>query len=393
MADQQDFALEVDFGDNGGKFSFTSIQEVETWFQKENAHWEWLKRSGNQSYGTETYNQFAVPFNQIGQYLSRVKQHVNSPQFQHSLTQLKNALVSTYTTTRIPHSSTPRAKLIDNIREKKPLTAIHALRFYLGMQMTPSGEALEGAFLALLHEYGLKDTAENARRSLEELLNEGRTALSDAKMNFQTQKDESAEIFAEWNNQIEEQAVQFKSLTDESKITLDHVQQESKRTLQNIAKTYEEKLSLQVSVAYWKRKGRIHGIWAIWLSIATLLLFTLVGGGLYMAVEQVIGVATIKDVEVWKLVMLAGIATVGVWIIRVLVRLLLSNMHLYTDATERWTMLLTYLAMMRKGHLPDSNERLLILQAVFRPSATGIIKDDGTPPFMAEWLKRVTGNE
>ncbi|MCP4539940.1 MAG: hypothetical protein GY832_22600 [Chloroflexi bacterium] len=97
------------------------------------------------------------------------------------------------------------------------------------------------------------------------------------------------------------------------------------------------------------------------------------------------------DVEIWKLGLVAIIATIGVWAIRVLVRLLMSNIHLHDDAAERRTMLLTYLALLREGELPEGDVRQLILQALFRPSSTGIVKDDAAPPFMAQWLKLTTG--
>jgi hypothetical protein len=83
-------------------------------------------------------------------------------------------------------------------------------------------------------------------------------------------------------------------------------------------------------------------------------------------------------------------AVIGVWAIRVLVRLLLSNLHLEAEAVERRTMLLTYLALLRRGQGPSEQQRELILQTLFRPSATGIVKDDALPPIVAKWLNIIT---
>ena len=55
-------------------------------------------------------------------------------------------------------------------------------------------------------------------------------------------------------------------------------------------------------------------------------------------------------------------------------------------------MMQTYLALIKEGKLED-NHRNLILQALFRPASTGIVKDDAAPPFMTEWLKRTTGTD
>jgi hypothetical protein len=101
----------------------------------------------------------------------------------------------------------------------------------------------------------------------------------------------------------------------------------------------------------------------------------------------------IADAQLWQVTQLALVAVFGVWIMRLLVRLLLSNTHLHTDASERRTMMLTYLAMMRERQLPEDGSRKLILQALFRPSSTGIIKDDASPPFMAEWIRATVGKD
>ena len=55
-------------------------------------------------------------------------------------------------------------------------------------------------------------------------------------------------------------------------------------------------------------------------------------------------------------------------------------------------MLQTYLALLREGGKLDGNTHTLILQALFRPSSTGIVRDDASPPFMAQWLKMTTGD-
>jgi hypothetical protein len=42
------------------------------------------------------------------------------------------------------------------------------------------------------------------------------------------------------------------------------------------------------------------------------------------------------------------------------------------------------------GKRPSEQQRELILQILFRPSATGIVKDDASPPIIAKWLNMIT---
>jgi len=73
---------------------------------------------------------------------------------------------------------------------------------------------------------------------------------------------------------------------------------------------------------------------------------------------------------------------VAIWLVRVLAKIMLSNIHLRTDADERRVMILTYLSLLRRENAITEEDRKVILQTLFRPSATGIIKDDNLPTFL-----------
>jgi hypothetical protein len=92
--------------------------------------------------------------------------------------------------------------------------------------------------------------------------------------------------------------------------------------------------------------------------------------------------------EYWRIAVLVAAGLFSVWVVRIFVRLFLSNVHLLTDARERATMVQTYLALMRKGGLKEE-DRQLILKAIFRPTATGVVKDDAMPLTMIEALTKL----
>ncbi|HDV5807106.1 TPA: hypothetical protein RJD87_002938, partial [Legionella pneumophila] len=96
---------------------------------------------------------------------------------------------------------------------------------------------------------------------------------------------------------------------------------------------------------------------------------------------------TVLNVPLWKLGIMIGISSFGVWITRLFAKIFIANLHLKTDADERVTMIQTYLALLREGNGPQNDERQLILQTLFRPSTTGFIKDDGPAMFYESILK------
>ena len=90
----------------------------------------------------------------------------------------------------------------------------------------------------------------------------------------------------------------------------------------------------------------------------------------------------IKDLEngnlPWYLLMIFATSSIF-WIIRITVKIALSNLHLSEDAHERVVMIYTYLSFVQKGQLDDEKEdKKLILSSLFRPSNIGIIQDESS---------------
>jgi len=51
-------------------------------------------------------------------------------------------------------------------------------------------------------------------------------------------------------------------------------------------------------------------------------------------------------------------------------------------------MIQAYLALLRSDQGPEREQRELILQTVFRPAQSGVVKDDIAPPFIWEWIAK-----
>ena len=92
--------------------------------------------------------------------------------------------------------------------------------------------------------------------------------------------------------------------------------------------------------------------------------------------------------ETWRVAVLFLIGVFAVWGVRLFVRMFLSHLHLSTDAAERVVMVRTYLSLLEGDRLTSKEDRQLILQALFRPASDGIVKDEGLPLSMAEFVTR-----
>lgn len=73
-----------------------------------------------------------------------------------------------------------------------------------------------------------------------------------------------------------------------------------------------------------------------------------------------------------------AIFTLFVWGLRVLVRSMISEDHLATDASARSALAHTYLALI-KDSAATQDDRAIILASLFAPVSDGLVKDDGMP--------------
>ena len=73
--------------------------------------------------------------------------------------------------------------------------------------------------------------------------------------------------------------------------------------------------------------------------------------------------------------------------LRVISRVAMSHLHLSNEAEERAVMARTYLTLHKMGEIPNE-QRTLMLQALFRPSTTGLVKDDAVPPSVLDLATR-----
>lgn len=161
----------------------------------------------------------------------------------------------------------------------------------------------------------------------------------------------------------------------------------SEASIKAVEDTYKEHMGLKAPVAYWQKKAKDHGNsegMLRWLVIAffgvaiiaivvsfwnvgwTLINLSLAPGakplppGVYVVASAGLGSA----------------AAVLFWAGRLLTKLYLSQHHLRQDAEERATMTETYLALI-ENQAADSDDRQVILNALFRATPDGIVKEEG----------------
>ena len=233
-----------------------------------------------------------------------------------------------------------------------------------------------------LFDKGLaKDSVDQTRTGLEALRAEWYSELSKAQTDTAAQI-RAAEAFAGAEGEASSRREgEFNTFIDDAK-----------KTMEAFQTTYDTKLSLAAPVSYWEQQASSHGQDAkrwqrktYFVGGTMVLLFLLVTAFAFLRAK------TISDVTPWDLGVVVTMASLTVWLVRLHVRVWFSHLHLATDAGERTVQAKAFLALMREGHALGDQDRRLVLSVLFRPAATGLVKEDSAPFSPLEWLTRGPG--
>ncbi|MGA3285061.1 MAG: DUF6161 domain-containing protein [Verrucomicrobiota bacterium] len=374
--------IEVSLGKDSGTKVFNSLEELTNWLAMEQQFWSWLGQH------PQTNEKLTI-LNLFNRFADAVKQQVNeintlkNLEIQRNqkldLTQLfKNIgdyFKDFYENQRGIPSETPRGKFLEQLKnEQGHGVACFACGYFMGVGFSYGGyDGFRGATAAYNFDSGSKDSAVSEKQALDEL-----------RLYWQG-------VFQKFENDLHVESEKHRQLNSAAEIQLtsqkenfDQLVSTSKDDWQKLKTTYDDELAIRAPVLYWKSKAKSHLILSwIFAGIAVIIagtIFTL----LYFELKQLIGPpANLEQPELWhpeywRLAILIASALIGVWMAGIVVRLFLSNMHLQTDAKERVVMVQTYLALLRRGKISKDDEHF-ILKTLFRPTATGIVKDDAVP--------------
>lgn len=369
--------LEVNLGDNGGQHMFSGIAEVEEWLAKEERFWSWLSNARANTAWVNLQNNFRT----IRETVQSIQGSKKTPDF----SQIKHKLEAPYLSGQCLHSSTPRARFIEEIRNQNQVVAGFALEHFLNVQFGSfPPDRLRGAFVADAFDRGLSaETSQANRQALEALLGSAQAQVADQKAQLVQLQQQSDAWVANADDVLKKQDAQFQD-------QLRQWQQDADK----VRKAYDEFMALKAPVTYWNDKACKH-----WWGKLVYGLFALVSG--FLGGAAIFGI-------VWKLLperldptdnppllrftgMVLVVFTAAFWLTRVFVRMYLSHAHLEADANERATMAQTYLALIREGQADPEKDRGLVFPSLFRPTSTGIVRDDALPPTWADLVAKLGG--
>lgn len=244
-----------------------------------------------------------------------------------------------------------------------------------------------GASLSLLRSQ--KQKPQRYAKAVREWVNSAQSDLARTR----TRAEQTVKVLRSNATDFEDKIANFEEQhTERLKLTTDATENLLTETRQEIEKYkffVKQEIALKAPVTYWETKAAEHENQAFGFGIAVVVLMFLCGVGAFHSlsfVKELVGEGGKTNYA--GIAVVAVLVTLVLWMLRLVVRIFLSQQHLGADARERTAMVKTYLALKEAGVAPKDGDLTPVLVALFRPSSDGIVKDEAMPPVLAEILTR-----
>lgn len=390
MTDQSSSHVHVELGSNGGQVVFIEPADVENWLTAEKTYWAWLMQARKSDPSTlDVHGHFNTSWNRIQKHSNRWRDGNSEAERDAAKGDLAIELRVRYGDTRQAlHSTSPDAKFLDALRAINPVLALYAAPWFVTnlVPTVSTPKAIEAAIEVQQFRKGFSGSVASERAALEHLKHQWQDEWNQAKIVSAHHSSNIQRLAEDIGRVASQQATSFDETMSKHKAELADQFAFAKDELAKVAKTYDQFMALKAPVKYWEsRRTRSFAV-----AGASMVLF-LVSAAIALAFAKVLlsGLSNGTAIDWSHLGYVLFSFTLIFWWTRILIRIFLSNFHLATDAAERAVLIQTYLAMIREEKAVGEGSRDSMLAAVFRPSASGLVKDDALPHVFYDWLTRI----
>ena len=203
--------------------------------------------------------------------------------------------------------------------------------------------------------------------------------LKDISDNSEVQYKEITTFIEDKHNQIQIQYDEKVSEFAEFKKSLDDWQKEKHEKIKALEDTYENKLSLEAPERLWKKRSKEHQLlakkWTCFLIFAVIaLIFALVG--LVIVLHLYLKSIQSELPFISESFILISVISFFIYIVRILIKIVMSNHHLATEYKQKAALTRFYQALTKAGTDIEKEERLIIINSLFSKVETGLVKTD-----------------
>ena len=196
------------------------------------------------------------------------------------------------------------------------------------------------------------------------------------------------EKLKETTNLIEEKDEKIINLFDEHKNEIDEFKtkinewrDDKEKQIETLEETYKSKLQLEAPETLWESRAAKYRIKSRWW-MGGLLIFIiglLVSSGYFVISIHDYLQGTVKEIPfISKSFIYVALISFLIYIIRIIIKIIVSSQHMSMEYEQKAALTRFYQALIQDGKEVDKEEKLIIFNALFRKTDTGLIKSDNS---------------
>jgi len=192
----------------------------------------------------------------------------------------------------------------------------------------------------------------------------------------------------ELGNKLKQREKELSQQQQSAQTAISELVDRTKSDVESFAEAHKSEIYATEPVKFWELKTSYHrerfNVWWRWLIGVAIASVLAIGYSWYWLFKDQ------AEIQPWRIGLFVTTGTVIIVVLRLLSRITMSHIHLASDADERVVMMKTYISLAHEREL-DKSQRQLMLQALFRPSTTSLVKEDAVPASMLDLATRVAG--
>ena len=174
---------------------------------------------------------------------------------------------------------------------------------------------------------------------------------------------------------------EHKNEIDEFKTKINEWKDNKEKQIDILEETYKNKLQLEAPETLWESRAAQYRLRSRWwmIGLFTFIVGLLVSGGYFADkihdyVQEIAkGIPFISKSFVY-----VALISFLIYIIRIIIKIIISNQHMSMEYEQKAALTRFYQALIQDGKEVDKEEKLIIFNALFRKTDTGLIKSDNS---------------
>lgn len=172
-----------------------------------------------------------------------------------------------------------------------------------------------------------------------------------------------------------------KNEIDEFKTKINEWRDDKEKQIETLEETYKSKLQLEAPETLWESRAAKYRIKSRWW-MGGLLFFIiglLVSSGYFVISIHDYLQGTVKEIPfISKSFIYVALISFLIYIIRIIIKIIVSSQHMSMEYEQKAALTRFYQALIQDGKEVDKEEKLIIFNALFRKTDTGLIKSDNS---------------